>query len=166
MAKTLTRLEDGRLTSLSVGTRRITVSREGETWTTTPDWTSRSIKPDFNDYVVDEGHVYGFDGNTIACVDLETGEGNWKRGRYGNGQVLLLHEQAPLLILSETGELVLATASPESLAEIAMTPVLEGKTWNHPVLIGNRVHIRNGREAACIELPPAEPTLGPVFVDR
>jgi outer membrane protein assembly factor BamB len=33
--------------------------------------------------------------------------------------------------------------------------VLEGKTWNHPVLVGNHVFVRNAEEAACIEVPLA-----------
>ena len=32
-------------------------------------------------------------------------------------------------------------------------PYLEGKTWNHPVLVGNRLYVRNGAEAVSLELP-------------
>jgi outer membrane protein assembly factor BamB len=43
-------------------------------------------------------------------------------------------------------------ANPDQFLEIAKLPAIEGKTWNHPVLVGNRLYMRNGEEAACFEL--------------
>src|SRR5262249_32622856 len=55
-------------TSFGVGTRRVRVHREGDTWATKEVWTTRAIKPYFNDLVVHRGHVYGFDNNFLTCV--------------------------------------------------------------------------------------------------
>ena len=146
--------------SVGAGTRKITVARQDDdSWDIQVDWTEDSMKPDYNDFVVHEGHIYGFDSGIFACVDVTNGERRWKRGRYGNGQVLLLAESGQLLISSEKGDVVLVRASPERLDERAKFSALEGKTWNHPVLIRNRLFIRNSAEAACFELPVlAEPT--------
>jgi uncharacterized membrane protein len=38
---------------------------------------------------------------------------------------------------------------------VARQKVLEGKTWNHPALVGNRIYVRNAEEAAAYELPLA-----------
>ena len=46
------------------GTRRMHVSRDGGAWTTEEAWTSAALKPFFNDQVVYQGHLYGFDGPT------------------------------------------------------------------------------------------------------
>ena len=97
--------------------------------------------------------MLGFDNNIFACVDLATGERKWKKGRYGNGQVLLLPSGNQLLVISEYGELVLLRATPGDIVELARHRVLEGRTWNHPVLVGNRVYVRNAEEAACFEVP-------------
>lgn len=139
-------------TSLGVGTRSITVKHEADAWTITEDWTTRDIKPDFNDFVEHQGYLYGFDGNIFSCTSLATGKRQWKKGRYGNGQVLLLPDAGQLLVTSESGELILIEADPANLVELAKIPAIEGKTWNHPVLIGNRLYVRNGEEAACYEL--------------
>ncbi len=64
-------------------------------------WVSRKLKPSFNDYVVYQDYVYGFDQNIIACLDVKTGEQKWKRGRYGFGQMLLFPASSHLVILSE-----------------------------------------------------------------
>lgn len=143
-------------TSLGQGTRRVSITREDEgDWNVVEDWATRGIKPEFNDYVLHDGFVYGFDGSIFACVDMATGERQWKRGRYGNGQVLLFAESGQLLVLSEKGELVLVNASPERLDEVAKIDAIEGKTWNHPVFIGSRLYVRNAEETACFELPLA-----------
>ena len=142
-------------TAMGGGTRRLDLTAEGEEITAVERWTSRRINPYFNDYVAHKGYLYGFDNNIFACVDLENGERQWKKGRYGNGQVLLLPEADQLLVMSEDGELVLLRATPERHAELARHRVLTGRSWNHPVVVGSRVYVRNAEEAACFELATA-----------
>ena len=151
-------LEDGRGiligTSFGMGTRRISVSSDGSgTWTANEDWTSRGLKPYFNDLVVHRGTAFGFDGNILAAIDVSTGERVWKGGRYGNGQMLLLPDQDLLLVLSERGELALVRASTERFEELARMPALDGKTWNHPIVVDGVVYLRNAEEAAAYRLP-------------
>ena len=69
------------------GTRRLAVARKADSWKVEERWTSNGLKPYFNDFVVHEGYAYGFDGNILACIDLEDGTRKWKGGRYGNGQL-------------------------------------------------------------------------------
>lgn len=139
-------------TSMGTGTKRISVSKEGEALTMREQWLSR-MSPTFNDFVAHDGYLYGFDNNIFACIDLADGARKWKQGRYGNGQVLLLPDGDQLLVLSEGGEIVLLRATPEEWIEVARQQVLEGRTWNHPVLVGDRLYVRNGEEAACFEMP-------------
>ena len=139
--------------SLGEGTKRLSVTREGESWSIKEQWSSSDMKPDFNDFVEHQGSLYGFDGNIFACVDLATGKRQWKKGRYGNGQVLLLCDAGQMLVTSEKGELVLLKADSGKMVELAKFQAIEGKTWNHSVVVGNLVFMRNAEEAACYELP-------------
>jgi outer membrane protein assembly factor BamB len=137
-----------------LGLRRLAVSRAPDgSWKVEERWTSRGLKPYFSDYVVHKGHAYGFDGTILSAINLETGERVWKGGRYGSGQMLLLPEQDLLLVVSESGDLVLVSASPDKHSEIAKFKAIEGKTWNHPVLIGDLLLVRNGEEMAAFRLP-------------
>jgi outer membrane protein assembly factor BamB len=135
------------------GTSRLDLVREGGKLTGRERWASRSMKSDFSDYVAHDGYLYGFDISIFACVDLETGERRWKGGRYGHGQVLLLPDAGQLLVVAENGDLVLVRANPKEHDEIARMKVLNGKTWNHPVLVGGRLYLRNSEEAVGLELP-------------
>lgn len=138
------------------GIRRLDVAHGAQGWTAEERWTSIRLKPYFNDFVVHEGHVYGFDGGILAAIDVEDGERRWKGGRYGHGQLVLLPDQDLLLVLSERGEVVLVEASPDGFTERALFPAIEGKTWNHPVLTGDVLLVRNDEEMAAFRLAAVE----------
>ena len=140
------------LTSQENGARRIAVSHNASGWNVAERWTSNGLKPYFNDFVVHKGHAFGFDGRILACIDLANGERKWKGGRYGNGQLVLLPDQDLLLVLSEEGELALVGATPDQFTERAKAPAIQGKTWNHPVLVGDILLVRNAEEMAAFRL--------------
>ena len=139
-------------TGLGAGTRLVEFTKENDHWVGKEIWTSRFMKPDYNDLVVHKGYLYGFDSAIFACVDLKDGSQKWKGGRYGKGQVLLLADSDLLIVVSEKGELVLLRASPDAFDELAKINAMEGKTWNHPVVVGDRLYIRNAEEAICYQL--------------
>ncbi len=134
------------------GVRRIHVSKSSDGWTAEERWTSNRLKPYFNDFVVHEGHAFGFDSGILACMDLKDGKRKWKGGRYGRGQLVLLADQGLLIVISEQGELALVEASSDGLNEISRLKALEGKTWNHPVLAGDTLLVRNDHEMAAFQL--------------
>jgi hypothetical protein len=134
------------------GTRRLHLAQASGGWTVEERWTSNGLKPYFNDFVVHNGHAFGFDGSILASIDLENGRRTWKGGRFGNGQLVLLPDQDLLLVLSEEGELALVSATPDQFRELARFPALDAKTWNHPVLVGDILLVRNGEEMAAFRL--------------
>ena len=136
-----------------MATRRLGVTRAGGEWKLEERWTSIGLKPYFNDLVVHQGHAYGFDGSILSAIDLKDGTRKWKGGRYGNGQLILLAEQDVLLVITEEGELALVSATPEKFTELTRFPALDGKTWNHPVVVGDTLLVRNGAEMVAFRLP-------------
>jgi outer membrane protein assembly factor BamB len=133
------------------GMRRITVSQGSGEWTLEERWTSVQLKSYFNDFVVHGDLAFGFVGPSLACIGLEDGKRNWKGGRYG-GQIILLADQDLLLVLTEKGEIALVEAAPDQLTELTRFPAIEGKTWNHPVLVGDILLVRNTQEMVAFRL--------------
>jgi outer membrane protein assembly factor BamB len=141
------------VTSQEAGARRLAVAQNSSGWTVEERWTSNGLKPYFNDFVIHKGHAFGFDGRILSCIDLNDGQRKWKGGRYGNGQLVLLPDQDLLLVLSEEGELALVAAVTDQFTELAKFPAIHGKTWNHPVLVGDLLLVRNAEEMAAFKLP-------------
>ncbi len=134
------------------GTRSLLIAKSDTSWTVEEQWTTKRFRPYFNDFVLHNDFCYGFDGNTLACIDARTGERQWKGSQYG-GQVLLIPDLDVLLVLAEKGYVALVRAVPDSFEEVARFEALSGKTWNHPVVANGRLLVRNAEEAACFELP-------------
>lgn len=132
-----------------LGLRRLSLS----TPEPTEKWTSIGLKPYFNDFVVHREHAYGFDGAILSAIALADGSRVWKGGRYGNGQMVLLADQDLLIVLAEEGDLALVKAVPDGFTELARIPALDGKTWNHPVVVGRTLLVRNGERMAAYRLP-------------
>lgn len=147
-------------TFFGIGSRRLLVKHDGDDWKVAVDWESRDFKPYFNDFVVQDGFAYGFDVNIFCCLDLKTGKRAWKGGRYGQGQVLLIADQKLLFVLSETGEAVLVKADPQKHTELGRFSAIEGKTWNHPVIVRGKLYVRNAVEMACYDIAPVDEVAG------
>lgn len=144
------------LISSQAGCARLVIEETDGTWSVEPLWQNRNLKCSYANPILYEGHVYGLDEGILVCLDLETGERAWKRGRYGHGQMLLSDDL--LVILSEKGELVLVEATPEEFRELAKIQAIEGKTWNNPVLVDGVALVRNHLEMAAYDLrAPTEP---------
>jgi outer membrane protein assembly factor BamB len=140
-----------------LGTALIDVAHTHRSWAATEQWMCRQLKPSFNDFVVYDNALYGFDGRVLTCIDLQTGRRRWKEGRYGSGQLLLLADQPLLVVVTDAGEVVLVAANPNERQELVRFKAIDGKTWNHPAIAHGHLYIRNAEEIACYKLRPEGP---------
>jgi outer membrane protein assembly factor BamB len=138
-----------------VGVVRLAVVHDQTGWAPKERWKSYELNPYYNDFVVHKNFAFGLDNSELSCIDLNNGQSKWRGGNYGGGQLILLADQDLLLLVSEKGELALVRAAPDQFTELARFKAIEGKTWNHPVLVGNILLVRNGEEMAAFRLTPA-----------
>lgn len=134
------------------GAAAFEVIREGEGFSTRTLWQNTRMKNKFTSSVLHRGYIYGLDEAILACVDATTGELKWKGGRYGYGQLLVAGDH--LIVLAEDGDVALVKASPDRHEEVARFTAISGKTWNHPVIAGGRLIVRNLREMAAFDIRP------------
>ncbi len=114
-------------------------------------WETINLKAKFTNIIYYDDYLYGLDDGIFACINPTDGTRQWKRGRYGHGQTLLISDV--LLVTTESGDVVLIEPNPKRHIEHARFAALTGKTWNTPALAGRYLLVRNDREAACYELP-------------
>ena len=125
---------------------------DGPDFKPTERWVNnRVLLTKFTNVTVIDGYVYGLSDGILECVNLETGERQWKKGRYRQGQVLGVGQR--ILVLAEDGKVALVEANPEQFTELTSFQAIDGLTWNNPCLYGKLLLVRNGEEAACYELP-------------
>jgi outer membrane protein assembly factor BamB len=133
-----------------MGAALLRLTRAGDRFNVEEAWRSPRMKNQFTSSVYLDGYIYGLDESILACIDAATGELAWKGGRYGYGQLLLA--SGHLIVVTEEGELVLVRATAERHTEIARSPALAGRTWNHPAMAGGYLLVRNAAEMAAFDL--------------
>ena len=105
--------------------------------------------------VYHEGRLYGFHGRqefgpVFRAVDMQSGKVLWSTGRFGAGSVTLAGNR--LLIVRESGELVLAAASPKAFQQIAAAQVLPATVRAYPALADGVLYLRNDDTLVAVDL--------------
>jgi outer membrane protein assembly factor BamB len=133
------------------GSARLDITKGDDGWKVDPQWTAPDrFRLKFNGGIYRDGFVYGLDEGILACFDVDKGKRTWKRGRYNFGQIVMVGDD--LVVVTESGKVVLVEVTPKQAREVARFQAIQGKTWNHPLINRGRLYIRNGEEAACYDL--------------
>jgi outer membrane protein assembly factor BamB len=105
-----------------------------------------------------DGYLYGLFGQAefhtgpMKCVELSTGRVMWSQDGFGAGGCLLVDHH--VLVLSDSGDLVLIKTNPAAYTEVARTHVLDGKCWNCPSISNGRIYARSTTEGVCLDVAP------------
>jgi outer membrane protein assembly factor BamB len=106
--------------------------------------------------VASNGYIYGLTGQTqfgnapLKCIDAATGIVKWSKPGFGPGGVNLV--DGNLLVLSDTGDLVMAKATSDGYTELARSHVLAGKCWNSVAISNGHVYARSTKEGVGLDL--------------
>ena len=110
-------------------------------------WQNREMQTQMNAPVLIDGHLYGISGNegqdgtSLRCLELASGEVKWSDTGVGHGAVMAV--QGQLLVITESGELQVAPATPTEYKPTFRQKVIEPKVWTVPVFANGRVYCRN-----------------------
>jgi outer membrane protein assembly factor BamB len=107
--------------------------------------------------VYHDGYLYGYHGRqefgpSFRAVEMKTGKVRWSEDRFRAGSVTLAGNR--LVIVRETGELILADASPEAFRPLARAQVLPATVRAFPALADGFLYLRNENTLVCLDLRP------------
>jgi outer membrane protein assembly factor BamB len=126
------------------------IVKNGDGWEAKELWKNKMLRAKMSSPVAYQDHIYGMDDGVLTCISAKDGSRKWRSGRYGHGEPLLCGDL--IIILSESGKLVLVEATPEAFRELGSIQAIEGRTWNYPALARGIVYVRNDVEMAAYDL--------------
>jgi outer membrane protein assembly factor BamB len=121
-----------------------------------PLWTSNdALSNHYATSVYYDGYLYGYHGRqefgpSLRAVELTTGEVGWSEEQFRGGSIILADDR--VLILRESGELVLARASPDAFQPIARAQLLPATVRAYPALADGFLYVRNQTTLASFDL--------------
>ena len=118
-------------------------------------WRNKNLKSTINSAVLWQGYLYGFNDTHLACISWTTGEEQWSTRDVRKGSLVVAADR--LILLSETGRLVVAEANPQRYQPLAQAQILEGRCWTTPVLSHGRLLVRNASgQVVCLDVRKPE----------
>ena len=133
------------------------VKRSGSEWKLETVWSNNSLRSTYSRPVYWNGHLYGYSGTFLTCVEAATGKALWKSRAPGDGFILLL--DGDLVILTKKGTLHIAEASTAGYKEKAKLTVFNDYAWTPPSFANGSIYARSLSEIASIKLVPGESSL-------
>ncbi len=140
------------VSSHQVGLIGVRVSKEGAGLKAEQAWLSKEAAINFASPVLVAGHVVGVGPKKdIVCVDAATGKTAWSQ----TGLIASTPDKAHggfitrggrVLMLTDSGELVLFNADPKAFAELGRLQVC-ATTWCNPALVDGVLYLRDGIKA-------------------
>ncbi len=142
------------------------LSREGEQLAAKEVWRNTKLRNKFQTPILLQGKLYTSDENGLKCVDFLTGKRLWRMGDIRHGTLVAVGEH--LLLLTETGEMKVAVASPSGFEPISSAKLFEGtsfgvlqrlarqrqgaRCWTVPVLVDGKLYVRDHTTVLCLDL--------------
>jgi outer membrane protein assembly factor BamB len=110
-------------------------------------WENKELRNQTSSSVLVRDHLYGMDGNngergsSLRCLEFATGKVKWTEKSLRPGALMAAGDK--LIVLNESGELIVANASPDEFRALTRAQVIGGKCWTAPVLSNARIFCRN-----------------------
>lgn len=105
--------------------------------------------------VYHDGYLYGYHGRqefgpSLRAVEFKTGTVKWSLDQFRAGSITLAGDR--LLVIRESGEMILAPASPQAFKPLARAQVLPGVVRPLPAIADGFVFVRNENTLVCLDL--------------
>lgn len=126
-------------------------------------WDNKNMNNHWPTCVLWKGYIYGCEGNNAAgagrspialrCLDWETGNIVWEEKNIDFFGLIVVDRK--LLMITDSGDLIAAEASPAGYKEIGRAKVLDEHCFPAPVIANGFVYLRNtAGDIVCLDFKP------------
>lgn len=146
------------------GARTARITKSGETFSAvqTNYRQSSSYQNHWSTPVHHEGYLYSVveagNNNSLACMNLAGRTNTWITTTVGSGSpgfASVIKVGGKILVLRESGEMVLLEPNPAAYTEIARYQALSGTSWNHPSFSNGRIYARSNTQIVALDVAAA-----------
>jgi outer membrane protein assembly factor BamB len=142
-------------TAYNTGAGAVRLAAAGGGFSATEIYFTRSMMNHHGGLVLVGDCLYGFDNNTLRCLDFKTGDIKWSAPSVGKGSVVcaggLLYARGE----NRTGSVAVIEATPTGYAEkgrFSQPDRTDKPAWAHPVVVGGRLYLRDQDLLLCYDV--------------
>jgi outer membrane protein assembly factor BamB len=124
-----------------------------------PVWENRAIEGRFQPAILDGDYLYVNSEGTLVCMKWPNNEIKWKtanrdKNLLGLGGSIVRVGGDKMILLSQSGRLTLAKATPEGFAQISTIPdFVEGsEVWATPAIHDGKLFAKGDTELVCVRI--------------
>ena len=143
------------LSGLDKGTIAIRVVNRGPKWETEQVWMNAEVSMYMNSPVASGDYLFGLSHKRkgqFFCLDARTGQTLWtSNGREGDNAAIVATGQF-LLLLTDSAELIAVRRDAKQYEPVKKYSVADSPTWAHPVIVGNRILIKDASSLTLLSL--------------
>ena len=128
------------------GTTAVTIEKQGDGFTVKELWSNSEIGVQFNTPVLKNGHLFGLSNRgNFFCINSQSGQTAWldpaqtDRG----GFTSIVDVGAVLIALPSGTGLIIIKPNTKEYEEMTRIQVSETPIYAHPVIVGNRIFIKD-----------------------
>jgi len=133
------------------GTLGYRVEPKGNAWAATQVWHNTDVPMYMSSPVADGKYVYGYSSKRkgqLFCLDAATGKVTWTTDGRGGTNAAIQSAGPNLVVLTTDGNLLVVKRDPAKYEELRRYDMSDSETWAQPVLLKDRILIRDAASVA------------------
>jgi outer membrane protein assembly factor BamB len=137
------------------GTAAVRLQNRSGKWETEQVWFNQDVSMYMSSPVISGDYLYGLSHKRkgqLFCIDARSGKTAWtSNGREGDNAAIVTGGQL-VFVLNDGAELTVLKTDPKQMSILKKYSVADSSTWAHPVIVGNRLLIKDTSHLALLSL--------------
>lgn len=136
------------------GIKAYSLTKTGESWENKELWVNKESGVSFNTPLLKDGFLYGNEAKSgsLFCLNAKTGEKCWADATALNRFASILDLGEVLVCLPANSHLIFFEPSGKAYVELARYKVAETEVYAHPMIIGNKIFVKDKEMLTCWSL--------------